>query len=179
MRDAALLLAALTLASCRLPTSSDRPKGESAPVVAQISFEPNALCSALNEAGLVGTRWKEGAGGYGCATNELPVGPRAAGATSSSTVWYEIRGTDANSATTIVLGGDVRAPEADTAIKAKLVDFSAVLLRKMNMSFDEEFRNAILTDTPFEKRVGNYVVRYASQIVGKVREDRLTIQRAL
>src|SRR3954447_8600589 len=110
MRVAALSLAvcaALLWIACG-PTSTtpETSKSRSAPTV-QIAFEPDALCTALNEAGLVGTRWKEGASGFGCTTNELQIGPRDLATAASSTVGYEVRGTDAQSPTTIVLGGDV------------------------------------------------------------------------
>ena len=98
---------------------------------------------------------------------------------TQSSVWYEVRGTDPIAVTTVVLGGDVRAPEAETAVREKLTDVAGLLLKKLNMTMDHPLRAAIQTDTPFEQRIGNYAIRYSSAMAGKVRENRLTIQRAL
>ena len=73
----------------------------------------------------------------------------------------------------------MRTPEADSAIRNKLTELSNLLLHKLDMLMDEEFRAAIQTNAPVDRRIGNYSVRYSSQIVGKVRENRLTIKRAL
>jgi hypothetical protein len=133
----------------------------------------------LNEVGLVGTPWKEGAAGFGCASKEVQIGPRDSASGSQSSVWYEVRGADPTSATTIVLGGDVRASEAELAVRDKLTDVASLLLKKLNMTMDHPLRAAIQTDTPFEQRIGSYAIRYSSAMAGKVRENRLTIQRAL
>ena len=70
-------------------------------------------------------------------------------------------------------------PEAETAVRDKLTDVAGLLLKKLNMTMDHPLRAAIQTDTPFEQRIGNYAIRYSSAMAGKVRENRLTIQRAL
>jgi hypothetical protein len=137
------------------------------------------LCAALNDAGLTGSRWKEGSTGFGCATNELPLGRKDAAKPAASTVWYEVRGVDPTVADTIVLGGDVRDPESDPEVRAKLVELTGKLLQKLNQSLDDGLRNAIEANHSAERRAGPYVIRYASEIVGKVREDRLTIHRPI
>ena len=180
MRTVELMLVCLCLAACR-PTSpvTEPVKSSGAGPVTQIAFEPTALCTALNEVGLVGGRWKEGAAGFGCASTEVQIGPRDPSNGTQSSIWYEVRGTNPDSVTTVVLGGDVRAPEAETAVRDKLTDVTGLLLKKLNMTMDHPLRAAIQTDTPFEQRIGNYEIRYSSAMAGKVRENRLTIQRAL
>src|SRR5689334_14643054 len=58
MRTAELMLVCLCLAACG-PTSpvTEPVKSSGAGPVTQIAFEPTALCTALNEVGLVGGRW--------------------------------------------------------------------------------------------------------------------------
>ncbi len=180
MRFVVSFLISLCLCACR-PSAVAPETGtasRSAPVV-QIPVDPNALCSALNEAGLVGSRWKEGAAGFGCVSPELALGPREPGTSVSSSVWFEVRGTEATSATTIVLGGDVRVPEAESAVRNKLAALATLLVKKLNVTLDDTLPAAIKSNAPYEKRIGDFAVRYHSEMVGKVREDRLTIQRAL
>lgn len=180
MRIPSLLVASLCLAACRPASKAPEPAKPAEPVQAvRIAFEPASLCGALNGAGLIGSRWKKGASGFGCSSNELQIGARDLATAASSTVWYEVRGADENSATTIVLGGDVRLPEAESAVQGKLIDLGSSLLQKLNMQMDQSLETAIRTNTLFDQRIGNYTLRYSSEMVGKVRENRLTVQRAL
>jgi hypothetical protein len=181
MRFAVFLLASLYLASCRtaVPDSETAKPAQVTDAMSRIAFEPVALCGALNDIGLVGSRWKQGAAGFGCATDELPVGPRDLDTAASSTVWYEVRGDNEKSVTTIVLGGDVRAPNSDTAVRTKLVEAASRLLQRLNFALEKELHTAILEDRPVDLRIGDYIARYTSEMVGKVRENRLAIRPAL
>jgi Family of unknown function (DUF6030) len=182
MRIAGLLAASLYLVSCQstFPVGeSPKPAGGKSAASPRIEFEPVSLCSALDDVGLTGARWKEGAAGFGCSTQELQIGPRDISTAMSSTVWYEVRGDNEKSATTIVLGGDVRVPESQMTVKMKLIEAVTRLLQKLKLPMDEELRAAVMADRAVDRRLGNYIVRYGSQMAGKVRENRLTIQRAL
>jgi hypothetical protein len=44
---------------------------------------------------------------------------------------------------------------------------------------DPDLRAAMMEDRALARRIGDYVIRYGSEMAGKVRENRLTIQRAL
>jgi hypothetical protein len=156
------------------PSGVEMTRSRAAGPEYQKAFEPGVLCTALNDTGLVGTRWKEGANGFGCSTNEMAIGKRDA-ANVTSAVWYEVRGTDPSFADTIVLGGDVRSTEADSAVRGKLVELAGKLLQKLNQNLDDGLRGAIAGNRSGERRAGPYVIRYASEMVGKVRENRLTI----
>jgi hypothetical protein len=173
-----LLLALIGLVACSpVPSGTENTKSRTAGSESEQGFKPETLCSALNDMSLVGGRWKEGATGFGCSTNEMPIGPRDALNSVSSAVWYEVRGSNPFAADTIVLGGDVRVPEAESAVRQKMVELSSKLLEKLQMKLDDPLRKAIQENRAAEQRVGAYVIRYASENVGKVREDRLTIQR--
>jgi hypothetical protein len=173
-----LVLAGLT--ACGPATSPiENTKSRSAISDFQKAFDPEMLCGALNDAGLTGGRWKVGSTGFGCSTNELPIGKQAGSNGVTSTVWYEVRGTDPSLADTIVLGGDVRVADADSAVRAKLVELSGKLLAKLNQHLDDNLRVAIEGNQSSEQRAGPYVIRYASELLGKVRENRLTIQRPI
>jgi hypothetical protein len=161
------------------PSPIENTKSRSAVPDLQKAFDPEMLCGALNDAGLVGSRWKVGSTGFGCSTNELPIGQRDGSSAVTSAVWYEVRGTDPSVADTIVLGGDVRVPDADAAVRAKLVELAGKLLVKLNQHLDDNLRVAIEGNSSSERRAGPYVMRYASEVVGKVRENRLTIQRPI
>jgi hypothetical protein len=175
---AVLLPVLVGLVACSpAPSGTENTKSRTAGSDAQQGFKPEELCSALNDMSLVGGRWKEGATGFGCSTNEMPIGPRDASNSVSSAVWYEVRGGNPFVADTIVLGGDVRVPEAEAAVRQKMVELTSKLLEKLQMKLDDPLRKAIEENRAVEQRVGSYVVRYASENVGKVREDRLTIQR--
>ena len=175
---AVLSLALITLAACSsAPSGTEKTKSRMADSDSPQGFKPEELCSALNDASLVGGRWKEGAAGFGCSTNEMPIGPRDASNSISSAVWYEVRGGNPFVADTIVLGGDVRVPEAEPAVRQKMVELTGKLLEKLQMKLDDPLRKAIEENRAAELRAGSYVIRYASENVGKVREDRLTIQR--
>ena len=125
------------------------------------------LCGALNDAGLVGSRWKVGSTGFGCSTNELPIGPRDGSNAVTSAVWYEVRGAQSLGCGHDRSGGDVRVPEADSAVRAKLVELAGKLLEKLNLHLDDDLRVAIEGNRSSERRAGPYVVRYASEMVGK------------
>ena len=86
---------------------------------------------------------KEGSTGFGCSTNELPIGPRKGSNSVTSAVWYEVRGANPSLADTIVLGGDVRVPEADSAVRAKMIELAGKLLEKLNLRLDDDLRGAI------------------------------------
>src|SRR4051794_21633802 len=174
MRIGSLLFTVVCLSACRQP-----PPAADAKASGQISFEPNALCAALQDVGMPAGPWKRGADGFGCASPEVQVGPKDASAPAPSAVWYEVRGTEANAATSVVLGGDVRVPNSDAAVKSKLGELANHLLKKLNVAVDDELRTAIQEDKAIARRAGAYVMRYGSELAGKVRENRLTIQRAL
>jgi len=173
-----VLLALIALVACSsAPSGADNTKSRSITSDSQQRFKPEELCGALNDVSLIGGRWKEGATGFGCSTNEMPIGPRDSSTSVTSAVWYEVRGDSPLVADTIVLGGDVRVPETEAAVRQKMVELSSKLLVKLQMQLDDSLRKAIEENRVAERRVGSYVIRYASENVGKVREDRLTIQR--
>jgi hypothetical protein len=175
-----LLVAFTAVIACGpAPPAYETTKSRSATPDLQKAFDPEKLCGALNDAALVGSRWKEGSTGFGCSTNELPIGPRKGSNSMTSAVWYEVRGGNPSIADTIVLGGDVRVPEADSAVRAKMTELTGKLLEKLNLRLDDDLRGAIEGNRVSERRAGPYVVRYASEMVGNVRENRLTIQRPL
>lgn len=167
----------MCVVACQTEAPSPKPVTETP--LAQLAFTPVGLCTALNDAGLVGGKWKKGATGYSCSSDELPIGARNLSNATSSSVWYEVRGTSETSATTVVLGGDVRVPEADSAVQAKLAQLAQALLTKLKLPFDDDLKTAILTNADLERKSGDYVIRYRSQMADKFREDRLTIQHVI
>ena len=60
-----------------------------------------------------------------------------------------------------------------------MIELTGKLLEKLNLRLDDDLRGAIDGNRVSERRAGPYVVRYASETVGNVRENRLTIQRPL
>lgn len=179
MRICSLLLTVVCLTACRqTPSTTDAKSQAPSTAKGQIALEPKVLCSALQDAGMPTGPWKQGADGFGCVSTELQVGPKGASNGTSSAIWYEVRGTEPNSATTIVLGGDVRVPNSDAAVRSKFAELASQLLKKLNLTIDEEFRAAIQQDKAADRLIGDYTVRYASELAGKVRENRLTIKRA-
>ena len=176
MRIGSLLLTVACLTACRPTPSTTDAKSPAPPPNGQIAVEPKVLCSALKDAGMPTGPWKQGADGFGCVSTELQVGPKGS-SNMSSAIWYEVRGTDANSPTTVVLGGDVRVPNSDAAVRSKFAELANQLLKKLNLTIDEDFRAAIQQDRAADRLSGVYAVRYASELAGKVRENRLTIKR--
>jgi hypothetical protein len=181
MRFGVFSLIVLCLAGCQStpPEPAQDLKGQPVAVDASIGSEPKTACSALAEVGLDGGAWREGVDGFGCASQELSLGPRDSSSTLVSGVWYEVRGADPDNVTSIVLGGDVRVPEAESAVRTKMAEAARHLLQKLDIPADQELQAAIQHNGSVIRRIGDRIVSYTSEVQSNIRENRLTIKRAI